>query len=101
MRRDTKTRLPELRVDGGATRNDSLMQFQADILGIPVVRSKIAETTALGAAYLAGLATGVWQDISDIAKNWALDAEFVPRMDAHERDQRYGHWQEAVRRVLK
>src|SRR5205085_3687795 len=73
MESDADIKLSELRVDGGATANNLLMQFQADILGVPVVRPKVAETTALGAAYLAGLAVGYWRDPSDVAVNWQVD----------------------------
>src|SRR5205085_8228338 len=73
MESDAAIKLSELRVDGGATANNLLMQFQADILGVPVVRPKVAETTALGAAYLAGLAVGYWRDPSDVAVNWQVD----------------------------
>jgi glycerol kinase len=89
-----------LKVDGGASVNNGLMQFQADILNATVRRPVVAETTALGAAYLAGLAVGYWTDLSDIARNWALDKEFAPQMPAAERDARYARWQEAVRRTL-
>ncbi len=80
MERDAGMTLAELRVDGGATANDLLMQFQADILGVPVVRPKVLETTALGAGYLAGLAVGYWKDASDVAANWQIDRRFEPAM---------------------
>jgi glycerol kinase len=80
MEADAGIRLAELRVDGGATVNNLLMQFQADILGVPVVRPKVAETTALGAAYLAGLAVGYWRDPADVAANWQVDRRFEPAM---------------------
>jgi glycerol kinase len=76
------------------------MQFQADILDATVRRPTVAETTALGAAYLAGLAVSYWKDLDDVAQNWALDLEFKPQMPAAERDARYARWQEAVRRTL-
>jgi glycerol kinase len=76
------------------------MQFQADILNAAVRRPTVAETTALGAAYLAGLAVGYWKDLSDISRNWALDREFKPQMPAEQRDSRYREWQEAVKRTL-
>ncbi|HKJ86502.1 MAG TPA: glycerol kinase GlpK [Spirochaetia bacterium] len=86
-------------VDGGASANNFLMQFQADILGIPVERPVVAETTALGAAYLAGLATGFWSGLEEIRSAWKLDRRFEPKMSADERDSLYAGWQEAVRRV--
>ncbi len=100
MRSDAGLPLATLKVDGGASLNNSLMQFQADIVGATVRRPVVAETTALGAAYLAGLTVGYWQDQSDIARNWALDREFQPQMSAAERDERYGSWQRAVKRVV-
>ena len=81
MEDDAGIALKELRVDGGATANNLLMQFQADLLGVPVVRPRVSETTALGAAYLAGLAEGVWASTDDITANWALDAEYTPNAD--------------------
>jgi glycerol kinase len=100
MRADAGLPLAVLKVDGGASVNDALMQFQADILPATVRRPVVAETTALGAAYLAGLAVGYWSDLTDVARNWALDREFVPTMPAQEREARYAQWQEAVRRTL-
>ncbi len=88
--------LVELRVDGGMTRNDLLMQFQADILGIPVVRPVIEETTALGAAFAAGLAVGFWADTDELAAKWKEAARFEPQMPADERERRYRVWQKAV-----
>jgi glycerol kinase len=88
-----------LKGDGGAAVNDGLLQFQADVLGVPVRRPAVAETTALGAAYLAGLAVGYWEDTADVARNWALDREFAPAMGATERDARYRGWQKAVARA--
>lgn len=88
--------LTELRVDGGMTRNDLLMQFQADILGIPVVRSKVVETTALGAAYAAGLAVGLWSGLDELRGHWQEDVRFEPRMGADERTRRYRQWKKAV-----
>lgn len=100
MQADAGTKLTELRVDGGATRNDSLLQFQADILQIPVVRSKTAETTALGAAYLAGLATGYWGSKEDLTEHWQEDKRFEPAMDRERtRGLRQG-WSAAVRRAV-
>ena len=91
-----RSRWQQLKVDGGAAVNNGLMQFQADMLGVPVRRPVVAETTALGAAYLAGLAVGYWKDTDDVARNWALDREFTPAMAAAARDALYGGWQKAV-----
>jgi glycerol kinase len=96
MRADTGLDLTALRVDGGATANSLLMQFQADILGIPVVAPKITETTALGAAYLAGLAVGVWQSKADIANQWQISQHWQPRMSRDEAQSRMARWQLAV-----
>jgi glycerol kinase len=98
MEKDAGIELAELKVDGGASTNDALMQFQADLLGVRVRRPRIADTTALGAAYLAGLAVGFWKDIAEIAKNWALDREFRPAMSADKRKVMYARWQQAVDR---
>jgi glycerol kinase len=100
MRADAGLPLSMLKVDGGASVNNTLMQFQADILNATVRRPVVAETTALGAAYLAGLAVGYWKDLTDVARNWALDKEFHPQMPADQRDERYGQWQKAVKRTL-
>ncbi|MFB8147889.1 glycerol kinase GlpK [Microbacterium sp. NPDC056003] len=97
---DTGRGLDELRVDGGMTRNDALMQFQADILGIPVVRPKVVETTALGAAYAAGLATGVWNTRDSLRAHWQEDVRFEPRMTEDERERRYRLWKKAVSKSL-
>jgi glycerol kinase len=99
MIRDAGLQLETLRVDGGAVANNWLMQFQADILGVPVVRPAVTETTALGAAYLAGLAVGYWQSPEQIAAQWAAEKTFVPRMSAEERERRYHGWQRAVERA--
>lgn len=99
MQRDSGIKARELRVDGGATRNDFLCQFQADILGIPVVRPVITETTALGAAYLAGLAVGFWKSENEIAKQWQVEKRFEPKMKKSERERLYSGWQAAVARV--
>lgn len=99
MERDAKTKLKQLRVDGGATANNKLMQFQADILGARAQRPVVKETTALGAAYLAGLATGFWKNQSDVTKNWALDREFKPKMKASQRKELYTKWLDAVERA--
>lgn len=93
-------RLEELRVDGGASVNDRLLQFQADLLGVPVERPVVSETTALGAAYLAGLAAGVWGDTTDVERNWRLDRRFEPAMDAERIERLYRGWRRAVERSL-
>ncbi|MFT4210246.1 MAG: glycerol kinase GlpK [Microbacterium sp.] len=95
---DTGRPLTEIRVDGGMTRNGLLMQFQADILGIPVVRPEVIETTALGAAYAAGLATGVWSGFDELRAHWHEGQRWEPRMDPGERDRRIRMWRKAVRR---
>lgn len=100
MEQDSGQRLAALRVDGGACANGLLMQFQADQLGTTVARPVVQETTALGAAYLAGLATGVWKSTSDVTTNWQLDAEFNATMDPAESDARYADWKRAVERSL-
>src|SRR5262249_39075153 len=100
MERDAGRELTVLKVDGGASVNNRLMQFQAGIRGATVRRPKIAETTALGAAYLAGLAVGYWSSQADVSKNWVLDREFTPNMPAPERDSRYTLWRKAVERSL-
>jgi glycerol kinase len=99
MKADSGLALQALRVDGGAVRNDFLMQFQADILGVPVQRPVVTETTALGAAYLAGLATGYWPSQDEIAKQWAVERTFEPSMSAEMRDSLYADWQRAVERA--
>jgi glycerol kinase len=87
-------------VDGGATANNSLMQLQADILGVPVVRPVVAETTALGAAYAAGLAVGFWRDLDDLRKNWRADRQWEPAWSQDQREEAYRGWQKAVERTL-
>ena len=99
MQKDAGISLENLKVDGGASVNDSLMQFQADILNTTVRRPVVSETTALGAAYLAGLAVGYWDDLADLEKNWALDRQFAPDMPQEERDRRYRRWKRAVERA--
>jgi glycerol kinase len=99
MQKDAALGLTELRVDGGAARNDLLMQFQADVLGVPVVRPVVTETTALGAAYLAGLAVGFWQSREEIAAQWQVERRFEPRMAAGERSARLATWRRAVERA--
>jgi glycerol kinase len=99
MERETGVRMHELRVDGGAVANDLLMRIQADVLQRPVVRSATAETTALGAAYLAGLAVGFWRDEAEIAKIWRNGGTFEPRMPASRRDALVAGWRRAVERA--
>jgi glycerol kinase len=101
MGKDSGLKLSELRVDGGACRNNLLMQTQADLLGIPVVRPKITETTALGAAYLAGLAVGFWDSIEQIGKQWQAERRFEPSISADEREARMSQWKLAVERSLR
>lgn len=96
MRQDSKLALSELRVDGGASRNDLLMQLQADVLGVPVVRPKVTETTALGAAYLAGLAVGYWENQQEIGQLWQMDRRFEPNLSADDRHTLRASWQLAV-----
>jgi len=98
MQRDAAFPVAEVRADGGAARNDMLMQFQADLLGVPVVRPKVTETTALGAAYLAGLAMGFWESREEIAAQWQSQRRFEPVMTPDERRDRMGRWHQAVER---
>ena len=98
MEADSGLELGELRVDGGASAMDLLCRFQADLLGVDVLRPKVRETTALGAAFAAGLGAGVWESTDELADVWQLDARFSPEMDAAERDRRYGRWRQAVAR---
>jgi glycerol kinase len=100
MQRDSGVRLSELKVDGGASVNDALLQFQADLLQTSVLRPRVAETTALGAAYLAGLAVGYWQSQDEITANWVLDREFMPSRARQDADAQYATWQKAVARSL-
>ena len=101
MSADSGLPLDTLKVDGGAVVNDFLMQFQADILGVPVQRPAVTETTALGAAYLAGLATGFWASQDEIASQWQLEREFEPAMSADQRESLYAGWQRAVERARR
>lgn len=98
MSRDTGP-VHELRVDGGACVNDLLMQFQADLLGIPVVRPQVTETTALGAAYLAGLAVGVWRDLDELAAQWQVERRFLPTMERARAEELMQRWERAVRQA--
>jgi glycerol kinase len=97
---DAGVDLTELKVDGGMVKNETLMQFQADILGVPVVRPKVAETTALGAAYAAGLAVGYWANLDELRAKWAEDKRFVPAMSGDERETLLAAWKKAVTRTL-
>ena len=90
--------LGELRVDGGMTANSLLMQFQADVLGVPVVRPVVSETTALGAAFAAGLAVGFWKDLDELRERWREDRRWEPQLDAADRERRYARWKKAVTR---
>lgn len=101
MSADSGVTVKTLRVDGGAVVNNLLMQFQADILGVAVQRPKVAETTALGAAYLAGLAVGFWSNQQEVASQWAIDRTFEPKMSADQRESLYAGWKKAVGRSLK
>jgi glycerol kinase len=83
-------------VDGGMTKNNLLMQHQADVLGVPVIRPKVSETTCLGAAYAAGLATGVWNDLDELKAHWQKDVEWTPSMESSVRDREYHNWRKAV-----
>ena len=100
MEADSGVKLAELKVDGGMTANNTLMQFQADQVGVPVVRPVVAETTALGAAYAAGIAVGYWDGEQDVIDNWAEDKRWEPQMDAEERDRLYRQWKKAVTRTF-
>jgi glycerol kinase len=99
MEADSGIRLAELRVDGGAAKNDMLMQFQADVLGVPVVRPRITETTALGAAYLAGLAVGYWKDAHEIAAQWQAERRFEPGMERASAESLMADWHKAMGRA--
>jgi len=101
MQEDSGIKLQSLKVDGGAVANNFLMQFQSDILGVPVDRPVVTETTALGAAYLAGLAVGYWSDKDEIAKKWNVDKTFTPAMEEEDRNSKYAGWKKAVNRALK
>jgi glycerol kinase len=101
MQADSGIKLKELRVDGGACANNLLMQFQADVLGVPVVRPRVSETTALGAAYLAGLAVGYWRDTSEIAAQWQADRRFVPAMNRATRKKLLAGWNKALTRAKR
>ena len=100
MQKDAGLALPTLKVDGGASANDFLLQFQADLLGCSVVRPKLVETTALGAAYLAGLAVGYWESLTEVEANWKVDRRFEPNPDEKRRQERIAGWHDAVSRTL-
>ncbi|HXF86172.1 MAG TPA: glycerol kinase GlpK [Anaerolineales bacterium] len=100
MEKDSGVKLRALKVDGGMVFNELLMQFQADILGVPVIRPKVTETTALGAAYAAGLAVGFWEDVDELRANWAKDREWHPTMDTQTRKKLYSGWRKAVVRTF-
>jgi glycerol kinase len=100
MDADSGVKLESLKVDGGMVGNELLMQFQADLLGVPVIRPQVAETTALGAAYAAGLATDFWNNEEDLRENWREDKRWEPKMDAAQRDEYYKYWKKAVTRTF-
>lgn len=100
MEKDSKVKLKALKVDGGMVFNELLMQFQSDILNVPVVRPKVAETTSLGAAYAAGLAVAFWKDTDELKKNWGRDKEWTPKMDSKRRQGLYSGWKKAVTRTF-
>jgi glycerol kinase len=100
MNKDSGVNLTALKVDGGMVYNNTLMQFQSDVLGVPVIRPTVAETTSLGAAYAAGLAVGFWKEVEDLRVNWGKDQEWQPKMDAKHRDQLYKGWLKAVTRTF-
>lgn len=100
MEADSGVSLTALKVDGGMVFNELLMQFQADILNVSVIRPKVAETTALGAAYAAGLAVGFWKNLDELRANWGKDKEWQPQMDAKSRDALYTGWKKAVTRTF-
>jgi len=100
MNKDSGVDLKALKVDGGMVFNELLMQFQSDILGVPVIRPTVSETTALGAAYAAGLAVGFWEDVESLRENWGVDKEWKPKMDKEERAELYKGWKKAVTRTF-
>ena len=100
MEKDSSVRLTALKVDGGMVFNELLMQFQADILNVPVIRPKVSETTALGAAYAAGLAVGFWKDLAELRTNWGMDKEWNPSIPAQKRATLYNGWKKAVTRTF-
>ena len=99
MGADVGLQIPQLRVDGGGTANSFLMQFQADILGVPIQLAAVAETTALGVAYLAGLAVGLWRDTTEIARRWRAAETYEPSISTDQRETLYAGWKRAVERA--
>ena len=99
MEADAGVRLKELRVDGGASANNLLMQFQSDLLNVPIIRPRVTETTAIGAAYLAGLAVGYWKSKADIAQQWQQDRRFAPKMKSTSRRMLVAGWDKALARA--
>jgi len=100
MNKDSGVDLKALKVDGGMVFNETLMQFQADILGVPVIRPTVAETTALGSAYASGLAVGFWDDVESLRENWGVDKTWEPQMDAETRAELHKGWLKAVQRTF-
>jgi len=100
MNQDSGVSLKRLKVDGGMVQNELLMQFQADILNVPVIRPTVTETTALGAAYAAGLAVGYWSSTEELRQNWSVDKIWTPRMEDNNRENKYRNWQKAVQRTF-
>jgi glycerol kinase len=100
MNKDSGVALKKLKVDGGMVGNELLMQFQSDILDVPVIRPKVSETTALGAAYAAGMAVGFWSGVEDLRQNWAEDKTFHPAMESTVRESYYRQWKKAVDRTF-
>jgi glycerol kinase len=100
MEEDSRVPLEALKVDGGMVHNELLMQFQADILGVPVIRPRVSETTALGSAYASGLAVGFWDDIESLRENWTVDRRWKPIMDRGTRQALYRGWKKAVTRTF-
>ena len=100
MNKDSGVELTKLKVDGGMVGNELLMQFQSDILNVPVIRPQVSETTALGAAYAAGLAVGFWSGIDELRKNWSEDKTLHPAMESTVREKCYKEWKKAVDRTF-
>ena len=100
MEKDSGVKMTSLKVDGGMVFNEMLMQFQSDILDVPVIRPTVAETTALGAAYAAGLAVDFWKDFDELRANWGKDKAWQPEMDAAKREAEYKNWKKAVTRAF-
>ena len=98
MKKDSGIEISSLRVDGGMTVNELMMQFQSDMLDVPVIRPKMIETTALGAAYAAGMAVGYWENFDDLVKNWGVDKTWEPDMEETQRSEYYHGWKKAIER---